>query len=91
MVGSRGDASPSCSIPDTVPAAPVLAPFAVAAVLAYLGDRLVDKFEEVRLPRAAAVLTVFVFLTMIGVLQCKCLYKCLLLYYRGNADNQDEQ
>ncbi len=39
--------------------APVLTPFLSAALLAYLGDPLVDKLEARRLPRTAAVVLVF--------------------------------
>ncbi|KKL54329.1 hypothetical protein LCGC14_2266480, partial [marine sediment metagenome] len=35
--------------------APVLMPFFIAALLAYLGDPLVDKLEEWKLSRTAAV------------------------------------
>jgi len=44
---------------------PILTPFVVAALLAYLGDPLVDRLE-VRLPRALAVSTVF--LVILGLL-----------------------
>ena len=40
--------------------APVLTPFMVAALLAYLGDPLVDRIEAHRVPRSAAVAIVFV-------------------------------
>ena len=39
--------------------APVLTPFAVALLLAYMGDPLVDKLEQRRLSRTGAVVTVF--------------------------------
>ncbi|MFP4560671.1 MAG: AI-2E family transporter [Thiohalorhabdus sp.] len=42
--------------------APVLTPFLVAALLAYLGDPLVDRFEARGMPRTAAVGTVFLVL-----------------------------
>ncbi len=50
--------------------APVLMPFAVAAMLAYLGDPLVDRLERVGLNRAWAATIVFVVLlvAVIGVL-----------------------
>ncbi|RCS31298.1 AI-2E family transporter [Rhodanobacter denitrificans] len=50
--------------------APVLMPFAVAAMLAYLGDPLVDRLERLRLNRAWAATIVFVVImvAMIGVL-----------------------
>jgi predicted PurR-regulated permease PerM len=42
--------------------APILTPFIASALLAYLGDPLVDRLERLRLPRTAAVLLVFVLL-----------------------------
>jgi predicted PurR-regulated permease PerM len=39
--------------------APILTPFLIAALLAYLGDPLVDHLEARRLPRTAAVVVVF--------------------------------
>ncbi len=42
--------------------APVLTPFLIAALLAYLGDPLVDRMEARRLPRTAAVAVIFVLL-----------------------------
>ena len=47
--------------------APVLTPFMIAAALAYLGDPLVDRLQARRLPRAWAVIIVFVLLTVVGV------------------------
>ncbi len=44
--------------------APVLTPFVIAAILAYIGDPLVDKLEKYKLPRIAAVAIVFVSLTL---------------------------
>ncbi|WP_455204523.1 AI-2E family transporter [Kaarinaea lacus] len=46
--------------------APVLSPFLTAALLAYLGDPVVDRLEERRLPRTIAV--VIVFITILAVL-----------------------
>ena len=46
--------------------APILVPFAVAALLAYMGDPFVDKLERRGLSRTGAVLTVFV--AIFGVL-----------------------
>ncbi len=40
--------------------APILTPFVAAALFAYLGDPLADRLERLRLPRSAAVVTVFV-------------------------------
>ena len=42
--------------------APVLTPFLVAALLAYLADPLVDRMEAKGLPRTAAVVVIFVLL-----------------------------
>jgi len=47
---------------------PVLMPFAVAAMLAYLGDPLADKLETYGLSRTYAVLVVFTVLTLLLVL-----------------------
>jgi predicted PurR-regulated permease PerM len=47
---------------------PVLTPFAVAAILAYMGDPLVDRLEAWRLPRTLAVVIVFLVLTGIAAL-----------------------
>jgi len=47
---------------------PILAPFAVGAGIAYLGDPLVDRLERWRLPRAAGVAIVFLFFVVIGTL-----------------------
>jgi predicted PurR-regulated permease PerM len=48
--------------------APVLMPFAFAAMLAYLGDPLTDKLETYRLSRTQAVLVVFSVMTLVFVL-----------------------
>jgi predicted PurR-regulated permease PerM len=42
--------------------APILTPFIASALLAYLGDPLVDRLEKLKIPRTIAVLTVFVLL-----------------------------
>ncbi len=47
---------------------PVLTPFLAAAVLAYLGDPLVDRLEAWKLPRSLAVAVVFLVLTTAAVL-----------------------
>ena len=44
--------------------APVLTPFAVSALLAYLGDPLVDRLERRRLSRTLAVTVVFALMTL---------------------------
>jgi len=48
--------------------APILAPFAVAAVFAYIGDPIVDRMEQHRLSRTAAVCILFVLVTLVTVL-----------------------
>lgn len=50
--------------------APVLAPFVVAAMLAYMGDPLADRLEKLKLNRTLAVTIVFVLmlLVLVGVL-----------------------
>ena len=47
--------------------APVLTPFMTAAVLAYIGDPLVDRLEARRLPRTLGVVVVFVVLTSLAI------------------------
>lgn len=49
---------------------PILAPFLAGALLAYLGDPVADRLESWRVPRTAAVVIVFVGLTLLvaGVL-----------------------
>lgn len=44
---------------------PILMPFLVGALLAYLGDPLADRLEARRLPRAAAVTVVFAALVLV--------------------------
>ncbi len=44
---------------------PMLMPFAVAAMLAYLGDPLADRLERLRLSRTLAVSIVFLLLTLL--------------------------
>ena len=48
--------------------APVLVPFATAAILAYIADPLVDRLEACRLSRTLSVTLVFVTLTLIATL-----------------------
>lgn len=43
---------------------PVLTPFVIAALLAYLGDPLVDRLERLRLSRSGAVAIVFSLMTL---------------------------
>ena len=45
--------------------APVLMPFAFAAMLAYLGDPLADKLETYHLSRTSSVIAVFSVMTLI--------------------------
>ncbi len=47
--------------------APVLTPFLAGALLAYMGDPLVDRLEERKLPRTGAVTVVFVGLSVLGL------------------------
>lgn len=47
---------------------PILTPFIVASVLAYISDPLVDRLEARKLPRTLAVVTVFLGLSLIAVL-----------------------
>ncbi len=48
--------------------APVLTPFLVSAVLAYLGDPVVDRLEARRIPRTLGVVIVFAVLVMVCAL-----------------------
>lgn len=48
--------------------APILSPFLTALLLAYLGDPLVDKFEEWKLSRTQGVIVTFLILTLVFVL-----------------------
>lgn len=48
--------------------APILTPFIMAAVLAYISDPLVDRLQARKLPRTLAVVTVFVGLTLMAVI-----------------------
>lgn len=43
---------------------PVLTPFVIAALLAYLGDPMVDRLERLRLSRSGAVVIVFLLMTL---------------------------
>ncbi len=45
--------------------APILTPFMVAAILAYIFDPVVDRFEDKKLPRILGVIVVFVVMTLI--------------------------
>ena len=44
---------------------PILMPFIVGALLAYLGDPLVDRLEKTRLSRTLSVCVVFVFMLLL--------------------------
>ncbi len=48
--------------------APVLTPFLIAAVLAYIGDPLVDRLEARRFSRTMAVTTVFLCLILVALI-----------------------
>jgi len=47
---------------------PVLTPFMMAAIFAYIGDPLVDRLEAVKVPRTLAVAIVFLGLSILAVL-----------------------
>jgi predicted PurR-regulated permease PerM len=47
---------------------PILTPFVVGALLAYLGDPLVDRLERLGCPRSAAAALVFLLLTLLVIL-----------------------
>lgn len=48
--------------------APILTPFFIAALFAYLGDPLVDRLEAMRLSRTLSVVLVFFGMTLIAIL-----------------------
>ena len=48
--------------------APVLTPFLMSALLAYLGDPLVDRLERMGMSRTLGVLTVFGIMLVVGIL-----------------------
>ncbi len=48
--------------------APVLTPFLVSALLAYLGDPLVDRLEERKISRTVGVVIVFVVMSLLGLI-----------------------
>lgn len=47
---------------------PILMPFIVGALLAYLGDPLVDRLEKTRLSRTLSVCVVFGFMSLLGLI-----------------------
>ncbi|MGZ5007765.1 MAG: AI-2E family transporter [Methylobacter sp.] len=67
--------------------APVLMPFALAAMLAYLGDPLTDKLETYRLSRTKAVLVVFSAMTLVLVLVLLLLVPLLESQVENFLDN----
>ena len=48
--------------------APVLTPFLLGAILAYIGDPVVDRLERWRLSRTLAVITVFLGFSLLGLI-----------------------
>lgn len=48
--------------------APVLTPFVIAAILAYMGDPLVDRLQALRIPRTLGVVIVFVLFIAVAVI-----------------------
>jgi predicted PurR-regulated permease PerM len=57
---------------------PILSPFLTAILLAYLGDPLVDKFEQWKLSRTNGVIVTFLILTLLFVLAALLLIPALL-------------
>lgn len=47
--------------------APILTPFLIAALLAYMGDPLVDRLEARRIPRTAGVVIVFSVISLVSL------------------------
>ena len=47
---------------------PVLAPFLVGALLAYLGDPLVDRLEKLKISRTISVIIVFACMLIVGLM-----------------------
>ncbi|MGR8921454.1 MAG: AI-2E family transporter [Gammaproteobacteria bacterium] len=66
--------------------APVLTPFLVAALLAYLGDPVVDRLETAGLGRTPAVVTVFLVMLVAGVLALVVLLPMLQRQAAGLLD-----
>jgi predicted PurR-regulated permease PerM len=57
---------------------PILMPFLLGALIAYVGDPVVDRFEEIGWPRALGVTLVFALLTIVGVISLLLVIPSLL-------------
>ncbi|WP_293367390.1 AI-2E family transporter [Nevskia sp.] len=66
---------------------PILAPFAIAAVFAYIGDPLVDRMERYKLSRTAAVCVLFVIATAVTVLALVLIVPLLQVQVLSLIDN----
>ena len=68
--------------------APVLTPFLVAALLAYISDPLVDRLETYKLSRTWAVLVVFIGLSLFAfillLLLVSLIYELAGLFFRNS-------
>ena len=67
--------------------APILSPFAVAAVFAYIGDPIVDRMERYKLSRTAAVCILFVIVTLVTVLALVLIVPLLQVQVLSLIDN----
>ena len=69
---------------------PVLSPFVIGAILAYLGDPLVDRLEKRKVPRTLGVSMVFILFSSIAVLALLMLVpliqKQLVIMYKAIPD-----
>lgn len=67
--------------------APILSPFAVAAVFAYIGDPIVDRMERYKLSRTAAVCILFVIVTLVTILALVLIVPLLQVQVLSLIDN----
>ena len=58
----------------------ILMPFAVGALLAYLGDPLVDRLEERRFSRSSGVMIVFGLFTLCFVYVAQCCFDSVSMF-----------
>lgn len=66
---------------------PILAPFAIGATFAYLGDPIVDRLERFKLSRTAGVAVVFFVVTSLAVLSLVLLVPILQVQILSLIDN----